>query len=121
MNVSEVNQFAHRVIMEDDVPLAVEFLTSPQTQRANAIWFVYQLMQWCSAHQAVFVSHLANEFLPEGTPTGTVWLLRRYEFKMYRRLKNRHGVDQCLRRYLSMSPERRALLRSLGNGGLFDP
>jgi hypothetical protein len=68
-------------------------------------------LQRCSTHQAVFVSYLANEFLPEGTPPGTVWLLRRYEYRMYQRLKLRQGVDLCLRRYLALSSEGRALVR----------
>jgi hypothetical protein len=77
-------------------------------------------MLGCRADQASFASYLISEFVPDGVSPGSIKLLRRHEFKMYRRLGLRRGVEKCLRRYLSLSSEGRALLRSLGDGGLLD-
>jgi hypothetical protein len=121
MNSGDVNQIAYRVISENDVDLAMDFLKSPETRPQHSVWLLYKLSQCCHADQAAWVGYLVDEFAPEGTTPGIGKFLRRYEFRMYRRLKLRRGMEKSLRRYVSLSPEGRALLRSLGNGGLLEP
>ena len=121
MTVSNVNQIAYRVISENNVDLAMDFLRSPETQPQHSVWLLYRLMQCCHADQAAWVSYLITEFAPAETSPGVGKFLRRYEFKMFRRLKLHQGIERSLRRYLSQSPEGQALLRSLGNGRLLEP
>jgi hypothetical protein len=121
MTASEIDRLAQSVIDEDDFDVAVAFLQFSGTQKKHAVWFTLKMMEHCRrADQANYISHLLAEFVPEGTPSGMTWALHRYEFKMYRRLKVRRGVDKCLRRYISLSAEGRGLLRSIGRGGLLD-
>ncbi len=120
MDVSEINRIAYIVISENDFDLAMDFLRSTETRPQHSIWLLYKLSQCCHADQAAWVSYLIAEFVPAETSPDVGKFLRRYEFKMFRRLKLRRGIERSLRHYLSLSPEGRALLRSLGNGGLLE-
>lgn len=121
MTVTEVNQLAKRVVEGYRFDIAMEFLQSPTTPTGQAVWILYKISKLCRADQAGVVSHLISEFVPEATSPNAVRSLRRYEFQMYRRLGLRHGVEKCLRRYISLSSEGRELLKSLGrNGRLLD-
>jgi hypothetical protein len=121
MTVTEVNQLAKRVVDEYRFDIAVRFLQSPTTPIGQAVWILYKISKLCQTDQASVVSHLISEFVPEATSPNAVRSLRRYEFQMYRRLGLRHGVEKCLRRYISLSSEGRELLKSLGrNGRLLD-
>jgi len=121
MTVPEVNRLAQTVIDEDRFDIAVDFLRCSKTPIGGAVWFLFKLMRGSKAYQAGFISYLVNEFAPAETPPRTVESLRRREFQMYRRLGLRHGVEKCLRRYISLSSEGRELLKSLGrNGRLLD-
>jgi hypothetical protein len=117
MNVDEVNQIAYRVISENDLDLAEQFLQSKETQPQHSVWLLYKLTQGCRADQAVSVGYLLAEFVPTEASPGIGKFLRRHEFRMYQRLKNHQGVEKSLRRYVALSPEGRAFLRWLGKDG----
>jgi len=92
----------------DEVPNALRQLTPTQ-----AAYLLVHLMKNCTAAQASQVTYLLSEFVDPKWRPEILWLLRRTEYRMYHRLDMCTLSRRCLIRYLSLSAEGIAFVKSL--------
>lgn len=86
MNISptDIPALACQIVEDDRIEEAGAMLRNLNT--IQAAYLLVQLMNHCTAEQALTVAYFLKEFVDPNAKQQVGWLLRRVEFKMYRRL-----------------------------------
>lgn len=108
---TDIPALAIRLVEDDRVEEAGAMLRKLSTIQAT--YLLVQLMNNCTAAQALTVGYFLKEFVDPNAKQQVGWLLRRAEFKMYRRLDMGVNIRRCLTRYLGLSPEGAAFVKAL--------